>query len=103
MHLKRLKFDQSMKDGWTEKSNYRPISVLSNVSKIYERCIYEQIYSYFDKIFSKNQFGFRKGLNTQHILLAVIEKMKVLRDDKQFCTAILTDPLRHLIVFVTTC
>ena len=42
------------KDGRTEKSNYRPISVLSNVSKIYERCIYERIYSYFDKIFSKN-------------------------------------------------
>ena len=62
------------RDGWTEKSNYTPISVLSNVSKIYERCIYEQIYSYFDKIFSKNQFGFRKGLNFQHILLAVIEK-----------------------------
>ena len=28
------------KDGRIEKSNYRPISVLSNVSKIYERCLY---------------------------------------------------------------
>ena len=55
------------KDGRTEKSNYRPISVLSNVSKIYERCLYEQMYSYFDKIFSKNQCGFHKGFNTQHI------------------------------------
>ena len=62
------------KDGGTEKSDYRPISVLSNVSKIYERCIYEQMYSYFDKIFSKNQCDFRKGFNTQHILLAMIEK-----------------------------
>ena len=51
------------KDGRTEKSNYRPISVLSNVSKIYERCIYEQMYSYFDKVFSKNQCGFRKCVN----------------------------------------
>ena len=64
------------KDERTGKPNYRPISVLSNVSKIYERCIYEQIYSYFDKIFSKNQCGFRKGFNTQHIFLAIIEKMK---------------------------
>ena len=79
------------KDGRTEKSNYRPISVLSNVSKIYERCLYEQMYSYFDKIFSKNQCGFRKGFNTQHILLAMIEKMKASRDNKQFCAAILTD------------
>ena len=72
------------KDGRTEKLNYRPISVLSNVSKIYERCLYEQMYSYFDKIFSKNQCGFRKDFNTQHILLAMIEKMKASRDNKQF-------------------
>ena len=62
------------KDGRTEKSNYTPISVLSNVSKIYERCIYEQMYYYFDKIFSKIQCRFCKGFNTQHILLAMIEK-----------------------------
>ena len=30
------------KDGRTEKSNFRLISMLSNVSKIYERCLYEQ-------------------------------------------------------------
>ena len=70
------------KDGRTEKSNYRPISVLSNVFKIYERYMYEQMYSYFDKIFSKNQCDFRKGFNIQHILLAMIEKMKASRDKK---------------------
>ena len=48
------------KDGKTEKSNYRPIRVLSNVSKIYERCLHDQIYSYFDKIFSVYQWGFVK-------------------------------------------
>ena len=47
--------------------------------------------SYFDKIFSKNQCGFRKGFHTQHILLAMIEKMKASRDNKQLCAAILTD------------
>ena len=31
-------------DGRTEKSNYRTICVLLNVSKIYERCFYDQIY-----------------------------------------------------------
>ena len=62
------------KDRRTGKSNYRPISVLSNVSKIYESCIYEQMYSYFEKIFSKNQCSFRKGFSAQHILLAMIEK-----------------------------
>ena len=44
------------------------------------------MYSYFDKIFFNNQCGFRKGFNTQHILLAMIEKMKASRDNKQFST-----------------
>ena len=41
----------------TDKSNYRPISILSNISKIYERSLYNQLYDdYFDKnIFSKYQ------------------------------------------------
>ena len=56
------------KDGKTEKSNYRPISVLSNGSKISERSLYDQTYSYFDKIFSIYQCGFFKGISTQHIL-----------------------------------
>ena len=45
------------KGGRTDKSNYRPISILSNVSKIYERSLYNQLYDYFDKnIFSKYQW-----------------------------------------------
>ena len=79
------------KDGKTEKSNYRPISVLSNISKIYVRSFYDQLYSYFDKIFSIYQCGFCKNISTQHIFLTMIEKMKVLRDNKQCCAATLTD------------
>ena len=79
------------KDGKTEKSNYRPINILSNVSKIYERSLYDQIYSYFDKIFSIYQCGFCKGISPQHILLTMIEKMKISRDNKQCCAATLTD------------
>ena len=79
------------KDGRTEKSNYRPISVLSNVSKNYETCLHDQIYLYFNKIFSRYHCGFRKGINTQHILYAAIEKMKILRGNKEFYAAILKD------------
>ena len=78
-------------DGRTEKLNYRPINVLSNVSKIYERCLYDQIYTYLDKIFSRCQCGFRKGISTQNVLLTMIEKLKISRENKQFCAAILTD------------
>ena len=39
------------KDGRKEKSNYRPASIFSNVSKVYERCLYNQIYYFFQKKF----------------------------------------------------
>ena len=33
------------------KTNYRPVSILSTVSKIYERCLYDQINEYFQHYF----------------------------------------------------
>ena len=58
------------------KDNCRPVSILSNISKVYERCIYDQIHSYFDKILSSKQCGFRKAYNAQQCLVALIEKRK---------------------------
>ena len=79
-------------NGTADKSNYLPISIFSNISKLYDRFLYSQLYDYFDKnIFSKYQCGFRKGFSTQYTLLVMIEKIKNARDNKQFCAAILTD------------
>ena len=63
MLLKKPASSLYKKDERTEKSNYRPISVLSNVSKIYEKCLYDQIYSCFDKTFSRYQCNFCKGIS----------------------------------------
>ena len=38
--------------------NYRPITILPTLSKIYERCTYDQMYKYFDQILSKYQCSF---------------------------------------------
>ena len=56
--------------------NYRPISIFPMLSKIYERCIYDQMYTYSEQILSKYQCGLHKGYNTQHCLLMVVEKWK---------------------------
>ena len=61
------------KDDRKEKSNYRPVSILSNVSKVYERCLCDQIYDFFENKFSSYQCGFRKGFNTQNELLSMVE------------------------------
>ena len=59
------------KDGRTDKSNYRPISILSNVSKISERSLYNQLYDYFDKnIFLNTNVVFVKAsVHNTHFLL----------------------------------
>ena len=59
------------KDGKTHKENYRPISILSNLSNVYELLMHNQIYAYFHTMFSKFQCGFRRGFNAQHCLLAM--------------------------------
>ena len=41
------------KDDKTDKENYRPISIRPNLGKLYERLMYNQIYTYFQTIFSK--------------------------------------------------
>ena len=60
----------------TSKDNCRPISILPNMSKIYERCLHNQMQTYFDNLLSKHQCGFRKGFNAQHCLVSTIEKWK---------------------------
>ncbi|XP_046683428.1 uncharacterized protein LOC124369464 [Homalodisca vitripennis] len=46
--------------------NYRPISVVPTFSKIIEKAVIYQVSEVFESnsLFSKNQFGFRKGLST---------------------------------------
>ena len=74
------------------KDNYRPVSILPNMSKIFERCIFRQIYEYMDVFLSRRQFGFRKGYSTQQCILAMLEKkLKSAVDNKKTFGALLTD------------
>ena len=74
-----------------EKGNYRPVSVLPNLSKVYERILFEQISSFFENILSKYQCGFRKGFSAQHCLLRMIEKWRICLDHGKVTGALLTD------------
>ena len=58
------------------KENYRPVSILSNISKIYETCMYNEPSSYFEDIFSDYQFGFRKGISAQQCLITLISLLQ---------------------------
>ena len=86
--------------------NYRPISILPTLSKTYERCVYDQIYKYFDQIFSKYQCSFCKGYNTQHCLLMMVEKWKEVLDKGSLGSALVAslskafDCIKHDLLIV---
>ena len=79
------------KDETTLKDNYRPVSILPTVSKIFERNMYKDIDDFMQKYMSSSLCGFRKGYNTQHCLLAMLEKWKKALDKKDCVAAVLTD------------
>ena len=58
-----------------DPSNYRPISSLPILSKIFESLLNKQIQSYLteNSLLSTKQFGFRQGLSTEHMLLQICE------------------------------
>ena len=58
------------------KKNDRTDKSIPNLSKVFERCIYKQLSTYFDGILSKQQCGFKKGFNAQHSLLKLLEKWR---------------------------
>ena len=57
------------------------MSILPNLSKIHERLLYDQLYTYFSYVFPQYQCGFPKGYSAQNYLLAMTEKMKKRRDN----------------------
>ena len=77
--------------GKNDKTNRRPVSILPNISQIYEKLIYDQLYDYFDDIPSPSQCGFCKGHITQHCLIVMLEKFKESVDKGNKFGAGLTD------------
>ena len=77
--------------------NYRPVSILPVLSKIYEWWMFDQLYAYFNNILLKHQCGFCQGYSAQHSLLLMIEKFKKSLDNGNFCGMLLTDAQKRLI------
>ena len=56
--------------------NYRPLTMLSIPSKITEGVFCETLDKHLEKTIQKNQWGFRKGLSTESLLLYLTETWK---------------------------
>ena len=74
-------------------ANYRPISLLSNISKIFERVMYNRVEHFLSEhdIIYDLQFGFRKKYSTNHALLSIVEKIRTNLDKKMFSCGVFVD------------
>ena len=74
-----------------DKGNYRQVSILSALSKIFERLMSYQINDYMENKLSVFLCGFRKGMSAQNCLLLLVEKWKKSLDKKEEAGVLLTD------------
>ena len=76
-----------------KRENYRPVAILSPLSKILEKVMYEQIYGYFDqnKLFHHSLHGYRKGRSTMTALLSMYQKWVMAAKQGQLSGVVLVD------------
>ena len=60
-------------DDRTKIRNYRPVSLLPVVSRLFESLVSNEINKYIDQHLSKYLCGFQKGQSPQHCLIVMIE------------------------------
>ena len=64
------------------KENYRPVSVLPIISKVFEKLMQNQINLHIKSSLSPYLCGYRKGFNSQHALISLIERWRKSLDNK---------------------
>ena len=81
------------KESKLDHLNYRPISLLSTFSKIFEKVIYTRIYDYLvaNRLLYAKQFGFRSSYSVNHALISITERIKQLIDNGNIVCGIFID------------
>ena len=65
--------------------DFRPISILPSLSKVFEKILFQRFVSFFDScnIFTKFQYGFRKQKSTVQAVANVVERIRARMNTKQ--------------------
>ena len=73
--------------------NFRPISLLSNINKIFEKIMHNRLYDFLEDqgLLFKNQFGFRKKHSTTHALIDLTEDIRKAIDENKFVCGVFID------------
>ena len=80
-------------DSRLETSNYRPISLLPTMSKIFEKLMYSRLMDFIKKhnILYKNQFGFQSNMSTEYAVNALLNNIFQTLEEKEYGVCILLD------------
>ena len=80
-------------DDDTDPSNYRPISLLSNFNRIFEKLIFKRMEPFIAQhnMLSPSQYGFRKTLSTQHAILDIVSTIQTNMDKRLFSCGVFID------------
>ena len=92
--MKLAKINPVFKKGSTHiVTNYRPISILCNISKIFESIMYNRLNNFLmsQNILSERQYGFRKGKNTELAVLDLLHRVLPSIQDKKFAICVFLD------------
>ena len=74
-----------------DKENYRPVSILSHVSKVFKGIMYMQIDTFMRDKLLEPFTGFKKNHSIQHCLMSMVEKWKNTLDKGGYVSAIFMD------------
>jgi len=77
----------------TKIENYRPISIISNLAKLFEKCIKKRIMNYLEnnKILYSKQYGFRQGVSTKEAVFDLINNIYDSLNNKRKTLAVFLD------------
>ena len=79
------------KDEPTDKENYRPVSVLPLLSKVFERLLYDQLSEYLEKYLNTLLCGLREAHSTQYAFVKSLQAWEEELDKSGFVGTILMD------------
>ena len=75
----------------SDKTNYRPVSILPLVSKLFEKLMYDQLYENIENFLNQLLCGFYKAHLIQHALFRLLQKWQKKLDSGGFIGTILMD------------
>lgn len=77
----------------TDITNYRPISVIENISKLLESLMHKRLSNFFNEsnLLNSNQYGFRKKKNTEMAIFTVLERIIPAFENRNYAICVFLD------------